>query len=466
MLNIISWTLIIVFGLLYIICFIGPMATVKEESKNSYLLLLCLFFTFICIYPIKEIYSALIALRVWQISFSAVLLDSILLIALCKRDRYNAIITSIICAIFTILPFYNSIEFSNEITPISIAAKKFEVRIDYLSSIIGVCVSLILIACTFIVMKRTRKIGMDYQLMDLLQQNIKLYSRQESFHKPMETLWSYEANSKLKLLDISIKKCLTEIRQLAQKPFLPNSIFTANIDDLRPMIYNMSAEISKLNNLVSKQEYQTNLPNEFSAITELNHSLATPLSQIEVNCELLKPKVKGTLHPQIERIIQYVNFCRTTILAFKEVLSSSINGDSNGYMASLTECFNMYCNKCNKTTIKFNFNTEENIGISKNILISIISPMLENAVDASPDGREISLVVSQQDNSINIILENECTIPPKLSDLKTIGFSSKEGHIGTGLNTVRHFLVLLGGKELQISINQNKIQFTLNIPIK
>lgn len=199
--------------------FYWSMATVKEESKNSYLLLLCLFFTFICIFPIKEIYSALIALRIWQISFSAVLLDSILLIALCKRDRYNAIITSIICAIFTILPFYNSIEFSNEITPISIAAKKFEVRIDYLSSIIGVCVSLILIACTFIVMKRTRKIGMDYQLMDLLQQNIKLYSRQESFHKPMETLWSYEANSKLKLLDISIKKCLTEIQQLAQKPF-------------------------------------------------------------------------------------------------------------------------------------------------------------------------------------------------------------------------------------------------------
>ena len=34
MLNIIAWTLIIVFGLLYIICFIGPIATVKEESKN------------------------------------------------------------------------------------------------------------------------------------------------------------------------------------------------------------------------------------------------------------------------------------------------------------------------------------------------------------------------------------------------------------------------------------------------
>lgn len=364
------------------------------------------------------------------------------------------------------MPFYNAINFSTEITPIAVAAESIEVRIDYLASIIGICVSLILIACTTIVMKRTRKIGMDYQLMDLLRQNIKLHSRQESFHKPMETLWSYEANSKLKLIDTSIKKCLTEIQQLAQKPFLPNSIFAASIDDLRPMIYNMSAEISKLNILVSKKEYQTELPNEFSALTELNHSLATPLSQIEVNCELLKPKVKGTLQPQLDRIIQYVNFCRSTILAFKEILSSSVIGDSADYETSITECFDMYCIKCNKPTLKFLFNADENIGVSKNILMSFISPLLENAVTASPDHKEIRLSVSRQNEWANIVIENECVTTPKISDLKTLGYSSKEGHIGTGLNTVRHFLALLGGKELQVSTDENNIKFSIAIPVK
>lgn len=468
MLNIICWTLIVVFGLLYIVCFIGPIATVKEESKNSYLLLLCLFYTLICIFPIKELYSSIVASRVWQISSSAVLCASILLIFLCKENRYNAIITTIICGVFTILPFYNTINFSTEITPIAVAAEKIEVRVDYLASIIGICVSLILIVCTTIVMNRTRKIGMDYQLMDLLQQNIKLHSRQESFHKPMETLWSYEANSKLKQIDTSIKKCLTEIQQLAQKPFLPNSIFNASIDDLRPMIYNMSAEISKLNSLVSNKEYKTDLPNEFSAITELNHSLATPLSQIEVNCELLKPKVKGTLQLQLDRIIQYVNFCRSTIIAFKEILSSSVIGDSADYVTSITECFDMFCDKCNKPTLKFhfNYNEDENIGVSKNILMSFISPLLENAVTASPDNKEIRLSVSRQNEWANIIIENECITTPKMSDLKTLGYSSKEGHIGTGLNTIRHFLVLLGGKELQISTYKNNIKFTITIPVK
>lgn len=120
MLNIICWTLIVVFGLLYTVCFIIPIATVKEESKNSYLLLLCLFYTFICIFPIKELYSPLVVSRIWQISFSAVLCASILLIFLCRENRYNAIITTIICGGFIILPFYNTINFSTEITPIAV----------------------------------------------------------------------------------------------------------------------------------------------------------------------------------------------------------------------------------------------------------------------------------------------------------------------------------------------------------
>ena len=68
MLNIICWTLLVVFGFLYVMCMFGPIVTVKEESKNSYILLFCLFFTLICIFPLKELYSPLVASRMWQIS--------------------------------------------------------------------------------------------------------------------------------------------------------------------------------------------------------------------------------------------------------------------------------------------------------------------------------------------------------------------------------------------------------------
>lgn len=466
MLNIICWALIVVFGLLYTICFIIPIATVKNESKNSYLLLLCLFYTFICIFPIKELYSPLVASRIWQISFSAVLCASILLIFLSREDRYNAIITTIICGCFTILPFYNTINFSTEITPIDVAAERIEVRIDYLASIIGICVSIILILCTFVVMKRTRKIGVDYQLMDLLRQNIKLQASQESFHKPMETLWSYEANSKLRRLDINIKQCITEIQQLSQKPFLPSNVYSASIDELRPMIYKMSVDIDKLKNLVSQKDYTQSLPSDFTILSELNHSLATPLSQIEANCELLKAKVKGGSQSQIDRIIQYVNFCRRTIVAYKELLSSSTSGDSSNYSNALLESFDMYCAKYHKDGVKLQLNATENINISKNILMSIISPLIENAVAATPHGESISLAVECIDGKVQITIENACIKTPNLSDLHKVGFSSKEGHIGTGLETVRHFLNLLDGDELAISIDNNLIKFALQFPLK
>lgn len=47
MMNIICWTIIIIFGLLYVVCLLGTLISVKDESKNSYLLLLTLFFVLI-----------------------------------------------------------------------------------------------------------------------------------------------------------------------------------------------------------------------------------------------------------------------------------------------------------------------------------------------------------------------------------------------------------------------------------
>ena len=466
MINVICWTIICIFGLLYVTCIIGSIATIKEESKNSYLLLLCLFFTLICIFPVKELYSPLTALRMWQISFCTVLIVSILLIILCKEDRYNAIITSLICMGLVLLPFYNTLSFSNDITPIYSVAEGIEIRFDYLTSILVLCASLIIIICTIIIIKKTRKDSINYKLADLLRQNISILTKQESFHKPIETLWSYELNSKFKQVEILLQKCILEIQTLPQKSSFPNSLYTSNFDDIRPLIYNMSSTIIQIKNLLVNDEHPDTSLSDFSVIRELNHSLATPLSQIEVICQLQKSKMKGTSGSQLDRIIQYVNFCRSTIVAFKELLSSSVIGDSSDYETSLKDIFNMYCDKYHKHNISFNLISEDSIMLSKNIIIAILSPLLENCVTASPDGKEIRLNISQSDKYITLVLENECLAVPKITDLKKVGYSSKKDHTGTGLDTVRHFLSLLRGRELQISIDKNMVKFTINIPIK
>lgn len=466
MMNIICWTIIIIFGLLYVVCLLGTLISVKEESKNSYLLLLTLFFVLIGIFPVKEIYSSEIAITVWKICFLIEAIASLLTIFLSREGRYNSIIVFIISLPLTVLPFYNSFELSGDKTPISLASNTVTINIEYLLTIIGVVSAIVLIICSIITAKRISSLKSSSKLSSLLQQNISALSREDSFRRPMDTLWSYEANSKLRQLDLGIKQCIAEIHKLSQKPFLPSNVYSASIDELRPMIYTMSAEISKLNTLVSQKEIQKSLPNDFAILKELNHTLATPLSQIEVNCELLKGKVKGTSQSQIEKIIQYVNFCRSTIVAYKELLSSTTIGDSSNYTKSLSDCFDMYCSKYQKSGLKMTLDADEDIHISKNIMMSVVSPLIENAVAASPVNSEIKVNISHADSMINIILENECENAPLLSDLYKNGYSSKKDHIGTGLETVRHFLTLLGGKELDISLDNQIIKFSLQFPSK
>ena len=180
------------------------------------------------------------------------------------------------------------------------------------------------------------------------------------------------------------------------------------MDELRPMIYNMSADISRLNDLVSKQNSSIDVPfPDFSIITELNHSLATPLSQIEANCELLKSKVKGLSLHQLNKIIQYVNFCRCTILAYKELLSSTLTGEAGSYITNLNESFDMYCAKYEKRNLKLNIKNDKDIKISGNVLFSIISPLLENAVCASPDNTEVRLDIKSVEAETKITIETK-----------------------------------------------------------
>lgn len=466
MINIISWFIIVVFGLFFIISIFGTLASIKNESKNSYVLLGAEFFVLICLFPIKEIFTSSIALKVWQITSVIEVIVSILSILICGKDKTNAIIVFVISILLAILPFYNSVEFSSNYSPIDFYTEKISIRVEALLAILGLISSVILIICTTISIKRLNSLKSNSKLSSLLQQTISALSREESFRSPMDTLWSYEMNSKLRQLETKIQLCVSEIQKLSQKPFLPSNVYSANLDELRPMIYTMSAEISKLNELVSKRDNYGILPNDFTILKELNHTLATPLSQIEVNCELLRKKVKGQTVSQIDKIVQYVNFCRNTITAYKELLSSSTTGECSNYPTMIRESFEMYSTKYQKSGISIKLDAEENINISKNVLMSIISPLLENAVTASPSDSEIKLSVAKNGNWINIKLENECTEVPDISKLKKVGYSSKKDHIGTGLETVRHFLSLLDGKELGIVLNNNVITFTLQFPLK
>lgn len=449
-------------GLSYIIVLPGAIVTAKDDNKNSYLLLFALFSATICIFPTKELFSSMIALRIWQICCVIEMIISIVLVFLCDKERCHAIITWIISVGFLFLPFYNTLNFSNEVFPINMAVDKIEVRVGHVMLISGIIFLSILIVSIVISIRRTKRDTLDYKLIELLRKNIDFYERREKFRSPMETLWSYEANSTLQQLESSIKQCISEIH-LSQRSLFPRIIDSLNVDDMKPMLYRINAELVKLN---SSRESLNDRFSDFSIIKDLNHSLATPLSQIEVQCELIKTKVSADIRNQLAQVIQYVNFCRKTIFAYKELLSSTLIGENSDYKSALMECFNMYQKTSKKNDIKLNIDGDEDLTISGNILLSIVSPLLENAVTATPINKEILLTIKKSGEYIKISIQNECINVPRISDLEKNGYSSKKDHQGTGLATVRHFLVLIKGKELQIEVNGNIVKFVVLIPQK
>lgn len=124
----------------------------------------------------------------------------------------------------------------------------------------------------------------------------------------------------------------------------------------------------------------------------------------------------------------------------------------------------MYCEKYRKQNLTLNLSAEDNIGISKNILMSMLSPLLENAVTASPDGKEIKIQVSQSDKMITIVLENECVNVPQIQDLKKGGFLQKRIIQELDLNSSSFPCPV--ERQRTSNIDKSLIKFIINIPAK
>ena len=102
-------------------------------------------------------------------------------------------------------------------------------------------------------------------------------------------------------------------------------------------------------------------------------------------------------------------------------------------------------------------------GYSSKLLISILSPLLQNAVTASPDSELVTIegVIINGKKQIRVI--NKCDHAPDNNALDKIGYSSKQNHEGIGLETVRTLLKLSRYGTLSHTVNKNIVTFTINL---
>lgn len=222
--------------------------------------------------------------------------------------------------------------------------------------------------------------------------------------------------------------------------------------------------------LALKKQLSSNhqeLPFTFSdLIGNIKHSLTTPLSQIQTNCELLKPNNKDTdTREVIERIDNASKVCLSIIHSYVE---ASYNISLPAFMEldkSIQSYFYMLLGE-NQANMKLNLKDFPSLfeGYSSNYIYAMIVPLLQNAVTASPQDSTIIISCDSTPKQYKISVENSCKqLPPTEKDLQTQGYSSKKGHSGVGLNTVRNLLDLAKSGYMDFNINDNTVVVSIHL---
>jgi signal transduction histidine kinase len=211
-------------------------------------------------------------------------------------------------------------------------------------------------------------------------------------------------------------------------------------------------------------------PSNRQFIREISHALNTPISYIEVLLEAAAANTKNA--PDITNLISElqssVNICKAYLASFRGM--ALISGASSLWSPAsldiaIKSAFAVYT-KAAAQELSLAASLPDRIrGYANHLIISIMLPLLENAIDASPPRSEI--VINYQDNNgvAAISVTNLTSDIPSAEILKD-GFTTKPGHDGLGLTIVKHVLLNISGAALAFKVDDvsQKVTFTVNLP--
>ena len=224
-------------------------------------------------------------------------------------------------------------------------------------------------------------------------------------------------------------------------------------------------EIRKMLQKLTKGEYEMFSIRDF--VSDVKHSITTPLSRISVNADLLKKEVttnKGL--ERLDHIYQSAQICQSIIISYSELINMNLGDNIISVRKAAEEFFEDAKEKDNKSVTLLIGNLPENIsGYSNNIIISALVPLIHNAVSASPIGGVVKMEYKENIDSFYLSIKNLCEYgTPEIDKLSEQGFSTKQNHIGIGLQSVRNIVRLTKNDislDFKIEEEKNEIEAIL-----
>lgn len=238
----------------------------------------------------------------------------------------------------------------------------------------------------------------------------------------------------------------------------------------RPMFESIQSLSAKMDALLASQNDSTDIlasnTSNILLIKEITHFIATPLANIESNCNLLMDSFNSNLKKNeqnliwVKRILTAVSMCKGILETYREIYLSTKSDDTCGLKELVNASFDIYKER-DKKKLKLTTNIKDSyMSCSNYYMMSLIMPLLSNAVTASKDSSTIEILESNGVIRISNTYLNDVDITLFEKD----GYSSKPDHYGLGLYTVRHLLASRKLGKMKCQKENNRIVF--EIPIK
>ncbi len=297
--------------------------------------------------------------------------------------------------------------------------------------------------------------ALDYQIDKRYKQNVNIQSFNEPYQK-------YLLTDIKDMIEQVGRDVVDEVRNTNYESGL-GPVFTP-MDDLSKL----SREVKGLKKLLKKEIRKQEDFSVGDFVSDVKHSLMTPLSQILSNCELMEDELRSEKAKQyVDRIEKNVKVCQSIINSYKEVVAVAKTKTFIGLREACEACLESARKEYRKDSVTIAYGNgfvDDLEGYSNNLLIGLLAPLINNAVAASLGETSIEINIEEESDKYQLTISNFCeNEAPTLMQLNTVGYSSKNNHQGVGLSTVRNLIRLMKSAELKFDVKGNKVTVIINL---
>ena len=208
-------------------------------------------------------------------------------------------------------------------------------------------------------------------------------------------------------------------------------------------------------------------------IRELSHSLGAPLVQIYSYGEVIRQAVRelnsDDLRRASENVLAGVELCQALIRGYRriqDVVIHTSTSEAEDFGSALTKVVRLF-EGSRRDMIKLHVVGDiETSGYSSLLLMVLVTPLVENATECvgATDGKVV-VTVARTESVLQIVVSNPYQGSITQEEVFTPGTSTKEGHEGIGMATLKLIVESAGGS-IGVATGTGEFKVSITLPAR